>query len=87
MIEVGQDRPSFRNNDAEVGETLEGTASRGGRIDVGQATPDTVVASSSHPPQPSDAEITRIKDSWSEVVWKQSEFDALLAGNNFLTKI
>jgi hypothetical protein len=35
MIEVGQDHPSFRNNDAEVAETLEGTASRGGRIDMG----------------------------------------------------
>lgn len=79
MIEVGQDHPSFRNNDAEVAETLEGTARCGGRIDVGQATPDTIIASSSHPPQPSDAEIIRIKDSWSEVVWKQSEFEALLA--------
>jgi hypothetical protein len=34
MIEVRQERPSFRNNDAEVAEMLEGTASRGGRIDV-----------------------------------------------------
>lgn len=70
MIEVGQDHPSFRNNEAEVAETLERTASHGGRIDAGQATPDTVLASSSHLPQPSDVEITRIKDSWSEVVWK-----------------
>jgi hypothetical protein len=30
-----------------------------------------------------DAEITWINDSWSEVVWKQSKFEALLAVNNF----